>query len=406
MRLNVLAVVALLLAGLAVPTAAAVTGENAGTDETGAITLASAEGPNGEYATVDDGELAVELDGLNRGAVTTADDVFTVTADEDPVRVAVVHDSEAVTFYRGGNPDDEIDTRDDAVLLRPGESLAVGVEVDTRDDPSLSSMTVVALSPDGAETVGEREVDLGSRTGPGADESEFDGVDLADDALVTVSGDVDRAELTAGETVTATATVTNRKNRSATVRVPFRVDGVTVDERQVRIAARESRTVTFERRFERSGEYALSVGDGGLGTVAVAEPESPSPSFAVTNATLGATEADVGEPVPVTATVANDGEADGTFTAELVVDGTVVDTQRVTVPAGETRTVTFERSFRVERDAGIGVSGSPAGTVTVGDTNAALVDGSTLRTSASGVALGAPLLLGAIIVRRRRRKGL
>ncbi|WP_135822765.1 CARDB domain-containing protein [Halostella litorea] len=407
MRLNALAVVALLLAGLAVPTAAAVAVDDPETDDVGAISLAPHDGPNGAYATVEDGELAVELDDLNAEAVTTADRVFTVTADEEPLRVAVVHDSAAVTVYRGGNPADAIDSREDAVLLQPGESLAVGVEVDTRgrDDVSLSSVTVLALSPDG-EAVDETEVDMGDLAGSGADESDFDGVDLADDALVFVDGRVDDRELTAGEAVTATTTVTNRKNRSVTVTVPFRVDGVTVDERQVRVGADASTTVTFERRFERAGEYALAVGDSDLGTVEVLERDGPSPAFAVSNASVGSDAAAVGESVTVTATVANDGAADGTFTAELVVDGVVVDSQRVTVPAGERRSVTFERAFRSEGRVDVDVSGTDAGTVAVGTDSADLIDPSTLQTSASGLAIGVPLLLGAAIVRRRRRKGL
>ncbi|WP_121821323.1 CARDB domain-containing protein [Halostella salina] len=407
MRFNVLAVVALLLAGLAVPTAAAVAVEDGNTDDAGVVTLHPHDGPNGEYATVRNGELAVELVDLNDEAVTTADRVFSVTADEEPVRVAVEDTSDAVTFYRGGDPSNEVEGRNNAVRLDPGESLAVGVEVDTQgsDAGSLSSFTVVALTPDGEEPVDEEDVYLDSLTGSGA-AADGEGFGLANGTLVDIDSTIDRAEVDSGERVAVTATVTNRGNRTATVPVPFRVDGVTVDDRRVRVGAGETRTVTFERRFERSGEYALAVGDREIGPVTVTEPDGPAPDFAVTNATVTDDDVDVGEPATVTATVANDGDADGTFTAELVVDGTVVATQRVAVPAGETRTVTFDRSFRSERDATVGVSGTTAGAVSVGGGDAGLVTPSMIRTSASGAAVVGPLLLGAGLVRQRRRKGL
>jgi len=408
MRLKALAVVALLLAGLAVPTAAAVTNDGPASDDAGAVTLSAADGPNGAYATVEDGELGIEFDDLNADAVTRADRVVTVTAQDETVRIAARSDADAVSVYRGDDPSDQLRTRDDAVVLRPGESLTLGIEIDTHDGVSPAALTVVALTPDGEETVDEEDVDVDRRTGPGADEGDEDdeGVGLANETLVDIEGSIDRPEVAAGGTVTATATVTNRGNRTATVTVPFRVDGVTVDERRVRVDGKETRTVTFERRIDRSGEYSLSVGDETIGSVMVSEPDGPAPDFAVTDATVATDEVAVGEPTTVTATVANDGDAEGTFTAELVVDGAVVDSKRVVVAAGESRTVAFERSFREAGDVTVGVSGTTAGTVSVGGGNAELVDPSMLRTSASGAAVAGPLLLGAAIVRRRRRKGL
>ena len=78
------------------------------------------------------------------------------------------------------------------------------------------------------------------------------------------------------------------------------------------------------------------------------------PATAVTNVTVGDTDVKAGDVIEVTATVANDGRADGTVRADLAVGGTVVATENVSVPAGETTTVSFDHEL------------SSAGTLTVG----------------------------------------
>ncbi len=86
----------------------------------------------------------------------------------------------------------------------------------------------------------------------------------------------------------------------------------------------------------------------------------------VTGATVAPETVDDGEPFTVNATVAYDGSAETTAVVDLVVDGTVVDSQVVTLPPGETTPVTFTHSLG-PGEYDVAVSGVPAGNVTVLD---------------------------------------
>ena len=74
----------------------------------------------------------------------------------------------------------------------------------------------------------------------------------------------------------------------------------------------------------------------GFSTFAVGVPQ---PVFQVAGAWLNASQVAAGEPVAVTTSVRNTGRTNGTYTAALTANGTVVATESLTVPVGETRTV-------------------------------------------------------------------
>ena len=168
MRLRLLVVAVFVASALVVPTAAVTSGE----DES-AVALSPHEGPNGDYATVEDGELRVDFDRLNDEARTTAHDVVEVTSRADePIEVWVEVDEEAVTAYEGDDPDAALD-RGNPVELQPGETLAVGFRVDTRgDSPESGTVTVGVRSADD-------DGDAGSGSGSGSDDGsgESDGSD-------------------------------------------------------------------------------------------------------------------------------------------------------------------------------------------------------------------------------------
>lgn len=388
MRLRLLGVLTLIALSLAVPTAAntlsgTTVSDESPTDDTGSVTLAPHDGPNGEYASVEDGEVTVTLDSLNDEAETTVDDVFTITSTcDERARIAVAHDGDGVAFYRGGDPAQSIDGRSNAAAVSPGETIAVGVRADTRHRQKLSldSITVVARC-------GERDV--------GDDEDEVD-------HEISVAGSLNRSAVQAGEAVEITASVSNAGERIVQHPVRLRVDGVVVDERRLWVAPGETREVTFVRRFQRAGEYDVAVGDAEAAVVAVSPAAEPAPSFEVTNATVSDRDLRPGDRLAVEATVANEGNASGVFTAELAVDGVVVATTRVAVPAGERRTIDFER--RVDRTGrfAVSVSGTDAGTVAVGDGDLIPAVGP-VKYGASALALVPLAASGFAIVRWRRR---
>jgi len=69
-------------------------------------------------------------------------------------------------------------------------------------------------------------------------------------------------------------------------------------------------------------------------------------------------EATTDAPVTIETTLTNDGSADATETVELTIDGTVVDSRSVTVPANGATTVSFETQFDSAGDRRVGVAGS------------------------------------------------
>lgn len=69
------------------------------------------------------------------------------------------------------------------------------------------------------------------------------------------------------------------------------------------------------------------------------------PDIRVADATANVSAARVGDTVDIQVSLTNDGGADGVFLTELLLNGSVVDDRRVTVPDGGTVGVTFERPF-------------------------------------------------------------
>lgn len=72
-----------------------------------------------------------------------------------------------------------------------------------------------------------------------------------------------------------------------------------------------------------------------------------------------------GETLTVRATYKNYGDASGSTVAQLTVDGVVVDEQVVYVSAGETKTVTFERTMQQSGTFAIGVDNQKPKTISV-----------------------------------------
>ncbi|WP_135302513.1 outer membrane protein assembly factor BamB family protein [Haloarcula amylovorans] len=101
----------------------------------------------------------------------------------------------------------------------------------------------------------------------------------------------------------------------------------------------------------------------GADTGAVQQFVDANPSISVTS--ISAPDSiEKGDTGTVTADVSNTGQAVGSYTAELTVDGTVVDSKTVTVAAGATETVSFEYTFDTTGAVPVSV-GSQSTTVTV-----------------------------------------
>jgi hypothetical protein len=411
-RTRTLLVAAVVVLGLAVPTAAVTVADSTDPiDEEGTVTLAPHEGPNGEYARINgDDEIELQFDELNDDARTTAHNVFTVNNDrEEAVTVWVTTDvDDGVTIYEGEDTSATIQGEDQAVTLQPGESLAVGFVVNTMTaTPSSGTVTIHARTD---EEAGDDGGDGGDTSDDGGSE-EGDGGDGDGQPEIVLTDFTAPDEVMVNEPARLTATVENRGNATGEATLELRVDGTVVAQRTVSVAAGERRTVTFTRTFQQPGEYELSVG-GTVQTVTpvatvvsvMAADDEGSAAFEVTDARVEGSDLAPGETATVLATVENTGDAAGTFTAELTVAGVVVDTRAVEVPAGERRTVQFEWTFEESGIYPVGVSGTAAGEVEVSESDGDVSERSlpsSLGALSAGV--GAVWLLLLLGLGKRRR---
>lgn len=174
----------------------------------------------------------------------------------------------------------------------------------------------------------------------------------------TVSG----TEIYLDETLEITGTVENRGEAEGTFYAELRIDGTIIETKEVTVGAGETESVTFSGTFGEPGEYEVSVNDVRAGTVVV---ELRPPEFEIRDASIEKTTMAVGEEVEVRATVANVGGQEGTFTAELQVDGLSVRTQDVTVDAGAETTVPFGYAFESPGRYEVSVNDVAVDTVTV-----------------------------------------
>ena len=161
-RTTLLLVTALATAVLLVPTGAApfdLTGTDNVSDD---IVLQPANGPNGDYAVLnEEGELellltdanpAVDGEGISSNAVVPIPRVFTITYTGDrSATVWVTDDTADVRFFRGSDSDDSMENRANSVVLGPSRTVTVGVRVDTRGEHEVEQAETFTMNAEVAE---------------------------------------------------------------------------------------------------------------------------------------------------------------------------------------------------------------------------------------------------------------
>jgi len=192
-RTALIVVIALATAVLLVPTGAVPFGTDTVNE---GLVMAPAEGPNGDYAILNEDEEiellltganpSVDGDGLDANAITPLSRVFTITYTGDKTaEVWLTDDSEDVRFYRGDDADDSLEGSDNSVTLSPSESLAVGLLVDTRGDHDVESaetFTVHAEESEADDDDGGPSGTSGSSGGSGGPTGDNDDDSDTDDA--------------------------------------------------------------------------------------------------------------------------------------------------------------------------------------------------------------------------------
>ena len=362
------------LVALAVPTAAVMIGEDEATDD---VVLESTSG----YAVLDDGELELRFEGFIDDTEFVTHDVFSITVGEDAddlEEIWIDHDVEGVAFYDDGG---EV-TNDSRLEPEPGDTVTVGVVVDTRvADAGTETFTVHVLYED---------------------EEPDDPPEDDEPASITMTDlEITPSEPRAGDDLLVTATYENTGGESETVLAELVVDGVVVDRQPVTVPAGASKTVAFERALDSSGPVTIEVGD----KTRTIDADSEGAVISLEDATIIADEVEPGEPVVVEATYVNEGDEAGEFTGELAVGGAVVDSHAFILEPGEKVTVTFEWVLEAPGTYDLTVDGTAVGTVTVTDDEEITVVNRELSTS-TAAAVAPPLAAGILflipVVRRHR----
>ena len=137
-----------------------------------------------------------------------------------------------------------------------------------------------------------------------------------------------------GHSVTVSADVTNAGEAEGTFKAKLKIDGTIAQTEDVVIAAGETETVSFTIDAGVPGIHNVELSNL-VGTFTVLTP----PQFA--NLVISPTEAEGGEQVAISADISNVGEISGTYNVTLKINGAEVETEVVTVSAGETASVLF-----------------------------------------------------------------
>ncbi|SIR98125.1 CARDB domain-containing protein [Natronorubrum thiooxidans] len=191
--------------------------------------------------------------------------------DDDPVEIPRMIDLESVDS--------------DVTAAETGDSVTVTATYRNngpRTETVMAAFTVngvvvetktLELAPGETASVGfERQLQW-----PGTYEIGVDGVSksvtVEGPPINVLSASVTDAELTAGETTTIEATVTNPTEMQVDRTLELAVDGIVVDTRTVTLEPNSERTVTFDRQFTEPGTYAIAVSGVEAGSITVDEPE-------------------------------------------------------------------------------------------------------------------------------------
>ncbi|WP_144924094.1 CARDB domain-containing protein [Halorubrum salsamenti] len=209
-RTLILALFLIAAGSLIFTTGAAVVDGDADTFADDDLAVQPADGPNGNYAYLnDDDEIVVDIsptnpnlpadfEGVNPDALASADGVFeiTYTADEY-ARVWIEHDGgDAVTFTTDG---DSIGDRDNNVTLGPNETVSVGIAIDARGEVAGTrlgadefSIRAEVAEPESVPAASSSTGDSGPVTmvtAPSDGRREFDASDIGYDDTIRFGAD-------------------------------------------------------------------------------------------------------------------------------------------------------------------------------------------------------------------------
>ena len=146
-----------------------------------------------------------------------------------------------------------------------------------------------------------------------------------------------------GETITVSATATNIGNLTGEFSLDLFVNDEKRETKIIQLDSGETTTVEFEVVEDAEGDYVVTLRDltTSFSVTSDAPPVKPA-EFQITELTVNPPSVMVDEIVKISVKVTNVGEAGGSYTVNLKIDGTIIETRAVTLSGGATGFVEFE----------------------------------------------------------------
>lgn len=165
---------------------------------------------------------------------------------------------------------------------------------------------------------------------------------LADGASFSVTSFSGPSRATAGESVSATATVRNTGGSSGTTTFRYRIDGTRVASREVTLGSGESRSISLSGEVPdlSSGTYQQGVFVRDTSNGLTSSIRIDGPQFGISRLSAPS-EAEVGDEITVEARVTNNGSSRRESRIEYRIDGDRLGRETVELGGGRSTTVSF-----------------------------------------------------------------
>jgi hypothetical protein len=152
-----------------------------------------------------------------------------------------------------------------------------------------------------------------------------------------------RAEAEIGETITVSVLAENIGDETGEFSMELYVNDQKRETKSIQLDGGETKTVLFDITENEEGSYTVTLDDLSTAFTITSEAQPVKPAeFQATDLKIEPTAVLADEPLTVSVKITNIGEASGSYTVELKIDGTTSESKSVNLSGGATEIVDFE----------------------------------------------------------------
>ena len=161
----------------------------------------------------------------------------------------------------------------------------------------------------------------------------------ADTKFEVVSLDIVPPKVTVGQKLIVRAEVRNNDSKLGTYNMPLMVNGVADSRKTVMLPPGATEIIEFPLVKHKAGLYEISIWERNS-TLEVQEVIPPA--FELSELEMNPAEADIAEKIVISVKIANTGGSQGSYTAELKIDGLTNQTEKIIMAAGTESMLVFK----------------------------------------------------------------